>query len=135
MSGDKIVTDDWVNCNSSKNLHPFFAKETKHSLWTYLLCNLIPPPPKETWEQRTSKVRYLEVIEYKSYGELWNRTIYLQNSFCIFYQSELNFTQKSYKKYNKFTISKLPEWSKPSKILDYFSLKEPTAGLCDKEFA
>jgi hypothetical protein len=63
-----------------------------------------PPPPKETWEQRTSKVRYLEVIEYKSYGELWDRTIYLQNSFCIFYKSELNFTQNSYKKYNKFKI-------------------------------
>ena len=55
--------------------------------------------------------------------------IYLQHNLYLIYKSELDATQTSYKKYMKFTNSKLLEWLKPAKISNYVWYKESTAGL------
>ena len=48
--------------------------------------------------------------------------------FASFYE-KLNSTENCYKKYKKFMKSKLPNWTKPAKISNNISQKEPPLGL------
>ena len=83
-----------------------------------------------SWEIHTlaqiCKFKKLKVYETK----------YLHHNCCLFYESKLDATRKSYKKYKKVLNSRLPNSLKTSPNLRFCSKKKkiPTAGLYYKDF-
>ena len=57
------------------------------------------------------------------------KTIHLQYNFYLFYLSKLNMTSNSYKKFQRFTNSRLPNWPKSAKSSYSVSRKELTEGV------